>query len=251
MLSPSLARIFHLLTTLFMAAAVLAETGITTRYWDCCKPSCAWPGKAQVSEPVRTCNKNDKWPTPLNPNTQSGCNGGDAYTCSNNGPWAVNDNLAYGFAAAKLAGKSEQNWCCACYKLTFTSTSIAGKQMIVQVTNTGGDLGANHFDLAIPGGGVGMFPQGCQSQFDGAWMGDTHGGYRNRNDCNNLPAGQFRDGCFFRFDWFQNAQNPTVEFQEVSCPQAMIDRSHCGRWSSRVLVDQGQERVSQQPGEEL
>ncbi|PNP54860.1 hypothetical protein THARTR1_04549 [Trichoderma harzianum] len=136
-------------------------------------------------------------------------------------------------------------------RLTFTSTSITGKQMIIQVTNTGGDLENNHFDLAIPGGGVGMFPQGCQSQFDGAWMGDTYGGYQNRNDCYNLPEGQFRDGCFFRFDWFQNAQNPTVEFHEVSCPQAMIDRTHCGRWSDKDFVDQGKDGPLEQVRLEL
>ncbi|KAF3076039.1 hypothetical protein CFAM422_000965 [Trichoderma lentiforme] len=244
-------HLFPLFATVFMAAAVLADTGITTRYWDCCKPSCAWPSRIQVSEPVRTCNKNDKWPNPLNSSAQSACNGGDAYTCSNNGPWVVDNNLAYGFAAAKLAGKSEQDWCCACYELTFTSTSITGKQMIIQVTNTGSDLENNHFDLAIPGGGVGIFPQGCQSQFDGAWMGDTYGGYQNRNDCYNLPEGQFRDGCFFRFDWFQNAQNPTVEFHEVSCPQAMIDRTHCGRWSYKDFVDQGEDEPLEHAGLEL
>lgn len=41
-------------------------------------------------------------------------------------------------------------------RLTFTSTSIAGKKMIVQATNTGADLGEGQFDLAIPGGGVGI-----------------------------------------------------------------------------------------------
>jgi hypothetical protein len=106
--------------------------------------------------------------------------------------------------------------------------------MIVQVTNTGGDLGQlspNHFDLAMPGGGVGLFPQGCAKQFDGAWQRNTYGGYTDRSQCNILPAGGFRDGCFFRFDWFQNADNPRVSFREVSCPQALIDRSHCRRWS--------------------
>ena len=39
-------------------------------------------------------------------------------------------------------------------RLTFTSTSIAGKKMIVQATNTGADLASGQFDLAIPGGGV-------------------------------------------------------------------------------------------------
>jgi hypothetical protein len=103
--------------------------------------------------------------------------------------------------------------------------------MIVQVTNTGSDLKDNHFDLAIPGSGVGQFPQGCAKQFNGAWMGNTNGGYWQRDHCYNLPAGSFRDGCFWRFDWFKNADNPSVDFKEVSCPQAMIDRTHCGRWS--------------------
>jgi len=89
-------------------------TGQTTRYWDCCKPSCAWSGKAAVSSPVRTCDKND---SPLgNVDTKSGCDGGSAYTCSNFSPWAVNDNLAYGFAATKLSGGTESSWCCGCYE---------------------------------------------------------------------------------------------------------------------------------------
>ncbi|RMZ70997.1 glycoside hydrolase family 45 [Pyrenophora seminiperda CCB06] len=234
----------YILTSLVLTGSALAESGLTTRYWDCCKPSCAWLGKAQVSEPVRTCNKQDLWPNPLDPNAQSGCDNCEAYTCSNNGPWAVNDNLAYGFAAAKLAGKGERDWCCACYdtlkerrkaelynRLTFTSGPVQGKKMVVQVTNTGGDLGNNHFDLAIPGGGVGIFTKGWNKQFGGVPMGNQYGGYTQRNDCYNLPAGMFRDGCFWRFDWFKNADNPSVDFREVSCPQAMIDRTHCGRWS--------------------
>ena len=40
-------------------------------------------------------------------------------------------------------------------RLTFTSGPVSGKKMVVQVTNTGGDLGDNHFDLQMPGGGVG------------------------------------------------------------------------------------------------
>lgn len=41
-------------------------------------------------------------------------------------------------------------------RLTFTSTSIQGKKMIIQATNTGADLNEGQFDLAIPGGGVGI-----------------------------------------------------------------------------------------------
>jgi hypothetical protein len=69
--------------------------------------------------------------------------------CSNESPWAVNDSLAYGYAAVNIAGGSEDSWCCACYELTFTSGAVAGKKMIVQATNTGGDLGSNQFDISV------------------------------------------------------------------------------------------------------
>lgn len=69
--------------------------------------------------------------------------------CTNQSPWAVSSTLSYGFAATNIAGGSESSWCCACYQLTFTSGAVAGKTMIVQSTNTGGDLGNNQFDLAV------------------------------------------------------------------------------------------------------
>lgn len=67
----------------------------------------------------------------------------DAFTCNNNIPWALNDNLSYGFAAAHVKGKKEADLCCKCYQLTFTSGPVHGKKMIVQVTNTGDDLGVS------------------------------------------------------------------------------------------------------------
>ena len=87
----------------------------TTRYWDCCKPSCGWSGKASVSSPVKSCDKSDN---PLaDMAAKNGCeSGGTAFMCTNQSPWAVNDSLAYGFAAVKLAGGTESSWCCACYE---------------------------------------------------------------------------------------------------------------------------------------
>ena len=102
------------LATGFASVANAAETGKTTRYWDCCKGSCSWPGKAAVSAPVTTCDKSDN---PLtDANTASACDGGSAYMCSDQSPWAVSDTLAYGFAATNIAGGSEESWCCSCYK---------------------------------------------------------------------------------------------------------------------------------------
>lgn len=45
-----------------------------TRYWDCCKVSCGWKGKASVTNPVDTCGKNGI--SLVDDNTQSGCAGG-------------------------------------------------------------------------------------------------------------------------------------------------------------------------------
>ena len=73
---------------------------MTTRYWDCCKASCGWPGKAAVSNPVQTCSQDGV--TTVDKNTQSGCTGGTAYMCNNQQPWNVSATLSYGFAAAAI-----------------------------------------------------------------------------------------------------------------------------------------------------
>jgi hypothetical protein len=93
----------------------LSGTGRTTRYWDCCKGSCGWSGKASVNKPITSCDKNDNPLTDMN--AKNACDsGGSAYMCTNQSPWAVSDTLSYGFAAVKLSGATEANWCCACYK---------------------------------------------------------------------------------------------------------------------------------------
>lgn len=135
----------------FRASAQGASgNGRTTRYWDCCKPSCGWGLKTNSGKYVQTCDKSDG---PLRgSDTKSGCDNGvasGAYMCSDQSPWAVNETTAYGWAAVKLAGSNEQTWCCACYELTFTSGAVKGKTMVVQASNTGGDLGQNHFDIAV------------------------------------------------------------------------------------------------------
>jgi hypothetical protein len=141
--------LLSLLPLLRLASSQASGNGVTTRYWDCCKPSCGWPKKGNSANPVQTCDKGDK---ALNDggNTKSGCDsGGNAFMCSSQSPWAVNATTAYGWAAVNIAGGTESSWCCACYELTFTSGPVSGKKLVVQATNTGGDLGSNHFDLAV------------------------------------------------------------------------------------------------------
>ncbi|KAF4499260.1 endoglucanase type K [Fusarium agapanthi] len=209
-----------------LAVSAASGNGHSTRYWDCCKPSCSWSGKAAVNAPALTCDKNDN---PIsNTNAVNGCeSGGSAYACTNYSPWAVNDELAYGFAATVISGGSESSWCCACYALTFTTGPVKGKKMIVQSTNTGGDLGQNQFDLMMPGGGVGIF-DGCTSEFGKALGGAQYGGISSRSECDSYPE-LLKDGCHWRFDWFENANNPDFTFEQVQCPKAILDVSGCKR----------------------
>ncbi|CAF4575135.1 unnamed protein product [Rotaria sp. Silwood2] len=204
-------------------------SGTTTRYWDCCKPSCGWPGKVSGSNAhVKSCRR-DGYGTWSDGNVRSGCDGGEAFSCNNHIPWAVSNQLAYGFAAATIPGLSEQQRCCACYKLDFTSGSVVGKSMIVQIVNSGSDVSANQFDLQIPGGGVGIF-NGCTSQWKSpseGW-GRRYGGVSSRQECYNLPPA-IRDGCFFRFDWFKGADNPNMVYSRVQCPQELVKRTGCSR----------------------
>jgi len=206
------------------------STGTTTRYWDCCKASCGWTGKitlASGSNPVGSCDAQDKLLT--NYDAVSGCNGGDAYMCSDQTPWAVSETLAYGYAATTIAGGTESTWCCSCYELTFTSGAVNGKKMVVQATNTGSDLGSNQFDLAIPGGGFGIF-NGCTAEWGtpSTGWGSQYGGVSSRSQCDAFPEA-LKAGCYFRFDWFGDSNNPGVTFKPVTCPAALTAKSGCVR----------------------
>lgn len=147
--------LFCVFLPLLFSALIHAQAsgnGKTTRYWDCCKASCAWNGKATLatgSNPVSSCDISNNPLSNYNAVSYCASSAGTAYMCGSQTPWAVSNTLSYGFAATNIAGGSEASWCCACYQLTFTSGPVTGKQMIVQSTNTGGDLGSNQFDLAV------------------------------------------------------------------------------------------------------
>ncbi|KAL8681484.1 MAG: hypothetical protein Q9224_006851 [Gallowayella concinna] len=142
--------------------------------------------------------------------------------CSDQSPWAINDNLAYGFAAVT----ADNPTCCTCYKLTFTSTSIKGKTMIVQATNTGNDVSGTQFDLAMPGGGFGQF-DGCSKEWSATsdiW-GAQYGG-SNTNQCSRFPS-LLQKGCGFRWDWMRGESNPSVNYEQVACPAEIVAKSGC------------------------
>lgn len=104
-----------LLVTATPTILAASGAGFSTRYWDCCKPSCAWSKKASVSKPVATCDRNYHGRL-TDVDAKSGCDNGPAFACANNSPFAVNDRLAYGFAATAINGGTEASWCCACFK---------------------------------------------------------------------------------------------------------------------------------------
>jgi hypothetical protein len=199
--------------------------GYATRYWDCCQPHCSqFDG--------HRCGQNG---TSSTGDTQSACAGGGSYACYDEAPHAVSDCLSYGFIA-----KSNPN-CGGCYRIQFTgegyhnandpgSKLLKGKQMIVKVSNTGGDVASNQFDLMIPGGGVGQF-NACSKQWGTSDLGAQYGGFLTnctgdhaakkecvRQQCNKIPAGPARNGWLWFVDWFQAADNPKFTSQSTNCP---------------------------------
>lgn len=100
--------------------------------------------------------------------------------------------------------------------------------MLVQYVNTGSDLANNHFDIAIPGGGVGLFPLGCQRQWNASshgW-GDRYGGVHTKEECSELPR-PLQGGCRFRFDFMEGVPNPNVTFYQVKCPPELVAITGC------------------------
>jgi len=171
--------------------------GWATRYWDGCKPHCSWLGN--IIDPknpkpwngiCKNCDKNNKEVTTYRKHPSwtdglywagylsvpSSCEGGTTYACWDMAPIAINDTLAYGFAAMN----PEIAECGTCYQLVFdgywydepemprtTHRAIKGKTLIVMASNIGADVKYNvemkngkkgtQFDIMIPGGGVGAF----------------------------------------------------------------------------------------------
>jgi hypothetical protein len=218
------------------AAVVPGSAGFSTRYWDCCKPSCAWKANAAPSAPAHSCSLANQ--TLANTESQSACSGGSAYACWNFSPWRVSNSLSYGFASASNLP------CGTCLRLDFTGKShggnpastqpLAGKRMIVQVVNAGG-VASNQVDIMIPGGGVGLF-NACARQWGTSDLGAQFGGFLTscngnktcvQNKCNTVFANKpdLLAGCQWFTGWFNGADNPEFTYSEVACPAAIKNRS--------------------------
>ncbi|KAF2447203.1 glycoside hydrolase family 45 protein [Karstenula rhodostoma CBS 690.94] len=217
----------------------ISGEAVTTRFWDCCKPSCAWKEKGPVDRPVLSCSLDDK---PTNIEAGTGCSGGSAYLCSNQQPWRVNDTFSYGFAGVYIlpsltGGKIEESWCCACYQLDFTSDPLKGKTMIVQASNTAYDIKTtNRFSLAVPGGNT-TSHDACARQYgvDQNVFGTENTGIQSKDDCKKLPEA-LQDGCKWRFDWYEDEAFPTANFKRVPCPTELTSRTQCTRTDEKQLI---------------
>jgi hypothetical protein len=170
--------------------------------------------------------------------TQSACSGGSAYMCWDFAPWSVSDSVSYGFAAFNGVP------CGTCYQIQFTGGShngraescapLNGKQIFVQVINTGG-IASNQFDLLIPGGGVGDF-NACSSQWGVSDLGATYGGFLSgcngdktcvQNKCSTVFSSKpsLKAGCDWFTGWFNAADNPALKYKKVSCPSELSSKS--------------------------
>jgi len=155
-------------------------------------------------------------------------------------PWKVTDNLSYGFAASHSDAD-----CGKCFLLEFTSNgeggmsgTIQGKRMVIMISNIGGDVGGDQFDLMIPGGGVGAYNalSNQVSQLGGSSsnLGQQYGGFRAtcgnntscvQNMCNTTFAGSLNNlkaGCQWYIDWFGISNNPTANKKEITCPSELV-----------------------------
>ncbi|MEI9952931.1 MAG: hypothetical protein WDO74_29140 [Pseudomonadota bacterium] len=199
-----------------------------SRYWDCCKPHCATNGN------LPSCSADG---VTRNGGT-SACSGGSAYACYSEAPRFLGDLVSYGYVAVPNPS------CGTCYHLQFTGTghssmndpgsrAIAGKHMIVKITNTGGDVAGNQFDLMIPGGGVGQNANTCPNQWklSASDLGPRQGGFLTgctgtysakkecvRQKCLLLPDGDLRKGCNWFVDWYAIADNPNFKYESIQCP---------------------------------
>lgn len=189
-------------------------------------------------------------------------NPGNSFTCFSQIPRKVNDTLAYAYAAAPSdqCGKCFQLQFDGDTKygnVGTTHRALAGKTLIVMTSNMGGDVEAGQFDIMIPGGGTGRFDSfsyqlGFSSEAvtlstyddkeENGRLGRRWGGLLNscilgerkiprllkeclENKCNETFSDNetLKSGCNFFADWMEAADNPTLFYKEVECPQYLID----------------------------
>jgi len=179
------------------------------------------------------------------------------FTCTDMAPIQVNDTLSYGYVAGP--GASSNGACGKCFHIQFnggshanddkaTHKALKGKHMIVMESNIGYDVVEGQFDLMVPGGGVGAFNAlSTQLGVSPSDLGSTSGGFLTtcqsslgwdntvaayqqciKNMCDvvfdSTAWPHLNRGCKWYADWYMAADNPTYYWEEVECPQYLIDK---------------------------
>lgn len=223
-------------------------SGWATRYWDCCKPHCAWPDKGGLKATACDARGNKI----SDDGATSMCDGGNSGTCVSQIPMIVNDNLAYAFAAVPGSAGGQ---CGSCFALEFTGTgkyetkanhqALKGKTLVVMASNIGYDVAEGQFDIMIPGGGYGIF-NGCANKMGWGSQGAQYGGLLSecesevgydgdlltlRKNClvkkcnaSFSTDAVAKEGCLFLANWMQAAGNPNHTFKQVECPAALKNK---------------------------
>lgn len=217
-----------------------SSPGFCTRYWDCCKPSCAW------NHGSRSCDMQQNVET--NPYITSICGGGTSTTCLSQIPFTIDgcDNMGFAFVATPGTQGGNDN-CGKCFQFTFTgeghwkttpqTQALKGKKLVVMTTNIGYDVEPGQFDVMIPGGGVGLF-NGCDHLFGSNNMGVQYGGLLTecidvkhasdtvqclKEGCQkafgNVP--EALKGCMWHVEFMEAADNPSMTYEEIECPDVL------------------------------
>lgn len=87
----------------------------------------------------------------------------------------------------------------------------------------------------------------CTDQYGAppSGWGAQYGGI-STDTCSTFPT-QLQSGCSFRFgDFFEGADNPTVDWKQVTCPKAITDKTGCVR-SGETPTGSGSEGSATKP----
>ena len=187
---------------------------------------------------------------------------GGSFTCTDMAPIKVNDTLSYGFVAGPSnqgCGKcyhlqydgSTSNMGNDGPDVKDTHKALKGKHMIVMASNIGHDVDANstQFDLLVPGGGVGIFNAlSTQIGKTPEELGSNNGGVlsycmqklgywqvtkEQYQECviekceavfDSTVWPHLNRGCKWLATFFEAADNPSFVWEEVACPQYLVDK---------------------------
>ena len=227
----------------------LSGSGGLSRYWNCCKPRCASTKIAGAGNESRQC---DSYMHRLfDYSATSKCEGGTATACFSQVPFLIDgcDNIGFAFGAVPSLG------CGKCFLLEFTGKgafttkgnhrALKTKKLIIMAIDKSLHADDGTFEILVPGGGVGMYKDGCLGVFS-TDIGDTWGGLLSVCDaedglidteehnnarkqclvkkCTEAFTGEAREGCLFYSYFLEAAGEPTFTYKEIECPQVLKDK---------------------------